>query len=66
MSVDIRFLKIDIQIFPRKESIAFLLERTGIDDSDSAHTLAETLGDLPLALLYFVSNLKNNRLPRQK
>ncbi len=37
-----------VDVFSRQESVEFLLSRTG--QTDGAHALAETLGDLPLAL----------------
>jgi tetratricopeptide (TPR) repeat protein len=37
-------------IFDRNESIAFLIKRTEQNDEKAANALAETLGDLPLAL----------------
>src|SRR5262249_5210359 len=40
---------IRVPIWAREESIAFLTRRTGRED-DQADTLAEELGDLPLAL----------------
>jgi tetratricopeptide (TPR) repeat protein len=39
-----------IRVFGREESIEFLTERTGQEDSESAENLALELGDLPLAL----------------
>jgi len=39
-----------VQKLAREESVAFLKKRTGRDEADAAHELAEALGDLPLAL----------------
>ncbi|MEA2045930.1 MAG: TIR domain-containing protein, partial [Euryarchaeota archaeon] len=39
-----------VKEFKRHESIKFLLERTRETDKDAARSLAESLGDLPLAL----------------
>lgn len=39
-----------VAIWPRKESMAFLLKRTEQTDEEAAAALAEELGDLPLAL----------------
>ena len=39
-----------VQEFPRDQSVEFLLKRTGQSDEEAADTLAEALGDLPLAL----------------
>jgi tetratricopeptide (TPR) repeat protein len=36
--------------WPRDDSVAFLAERTGLDDPNGADALADALGDLPLAL----------------
>ncbi|MEM9998770.1 MAG: FxSxx-COOH system tetratricopeptide repeat protein [Bacteroidota bacterium] len=41
---------VDVQTWPREDAIAFLLERTGRPEHEAAERLAETLGDLPLAL----------------
>jgi tetratricopeptide (TPR) repeat protein len=42
--------KINVNVFDRKESIQFIIERTGEDDPMVAEKIAENLGDLPLAL----------------
>jgi tetratricopeptide (TPR) repeat protein len=39
-----------VNVLARQESIAFLSKRTGADDHSALNTLAELLGDLPLAL----------------
>jgi tetratricopeptide (TPR) repeat protein len=39
-----------IDIWPRKESVEFLINRTRDKNRSSAHSVAEELGDLPLAL----------------
>ena len=41
---------LDVRVLKRKESVGFLLKRTGYTDTDAAGALAEALGDLPLAL----------------
>jgi tetratricopeptide (TPR) repeat protein len=41
---------IEVLEFERRESIEFLLKRTGLDDEKNADILAENLGGLPLAL----------------
>ena len=42
--------KVYVETFDRKESIEFLVKRTGKDDEAGANLLADELGDLPLAL----------------
>ena len=39
-----------IDIWPRKDSVEFLINRTKDKNKSSAHSVAEELGDLPLAL----------------
>jgi hypothetical protein len=39
-----------VDVLTREDSIAFLSERTGVDDQAALNALAELLGDLPLAL----------------
>ncbi|KAF5425651.1 MAG: Tetratricopeptide (TPR) repeat [Candidatus Methanocomedens sp.] len=41
---------LDVKVLERKESVDFLLKRTGYTDREAADVLAEALGDLPLAL----------------
>ncbi|MCD4801031.1 MAG: tetratricopeptide repeat protein, partial [Methanococcoides sp.] len=41
---------LDVKVLERKESVDFLLKRTGYTDKEIADTLADALGDLPLAL----------------
>ncbi len=42
--------ELSVKVWPRKESVAFLLRRTGRDEPDDADKLADVLGDFPLAL----------------
>jgi tetratricopeptide (TPR) repeat protein len=42
--------QLKIQIWDKKESTAFIIKRTGINNSAAAGVLAEELGNLPLAL----------------
>ena len=42
--------RLNVEVFERWESVAFLRERTGLDEPEAANALAEGLGDLPLAL----------------
>jgi hypothetical protein len=57
--------KLDIDAFKRAESIAFLLQLTGLNPrfADQAEILAEELGDLPLALAQAVAYIKQQQLP---
>ncbi|NOR49311.1 MAG: tetratricopeptide repeat protein, partial [Methanosarcinaceae archaeon] len=41
---------LDVKVLERKESVDFLLKRTGYTDREAADALADALGDLPLAL----------------
>jgi len=41
---------LDVKVLVRKESVDFLLKRTGYTDKEIADALANALGDLPLAL----------------
>jgi nucleoside phosphorylase len=41
---------LEVFVFERPESVAFLLKRTGQRDEKAAEALSEALGDLPLAL----------------
>lgn len=41
---------LEVRVWSRTESVAFLLRRTGSDDGNAADRLAEALGDFPLAL----------------
>ena len=43
-------LKLDLEVFSRAESVAFLCKRTDREEPDAARDLAAELGDLPLAL----------------
>ena len=42
--------QLDLEVFSRAESVAFLCKRSGRDEPDAAGELAGELGDLPLAL----------------
>ena len=46
--------------FTRDDSIAFVIERTGLDDDAGAARLAEALGDLPVALAQAAATIKLN------
>jgi tetratricopeptide (TPR) repeat protein len=43
-------IDIDVGVFAREQSVAYLDARTGLRDSAGADTVADELGDLPLAL----------------
>jgi hypothetical protein len=55
---------VDIDVLKREESIALLLQLTGLDQSfsDQARSLAEELGDLPLALAQAAAYIKQQKL----
>ena len=42
--------QVDLEVFSRAESVAFLAQRTGRTEREAAAELAAELGDLPLAL----------------
>jgi hypothetical protein len=56
--------QLDIDVLKREESIALLLQLTGLSPSltDQAGELAEELGDLPLALAQAAAYIKQQRL----
>jgi tetratricopeptide (TPR) repeat protein len=41
---------VEVEVYERPESLAYLRERTGLDDEPGAGAVAEELGDSPLAL----------------
>ena len=49
---------LEIKIWSRKESLAFLHKRTGQENDNDAEAIAEGLGDLPLALAQAASYIK--------
>lgn len=49
---------IHIGVFEREQSIKILLERTDQTDHDNANAIAESLGDLPLALSQAAATIK--------
>lgn len=53
---------IDVSIYTRQESLGYLAERTGRDEDAGASTIAEELGDLPLALASAAATIKARRL----
>lgn len=52
---------IHIGVFEREQSIKMLLERTDQTDRDNANAIAESLGDLPLALSQAAATIKRTR-----
>ena len=42
--------RVDVGVFPREESVAYLLDTAGSQDAEAADAVAGRLGDLPLAL----------------
>ena len=51
---------IAVGAFTRPQSVDFIRERTGVDDTDGAARLAEALGDLPVALAQAAATVKLN------
>ena len=41
---------LELAVWSREDSVRFLTQRTGLDDAETAESIAEALGDLPLAL----------------
>jgi tetratricopeptide (TPR) repeat protein len=52
-----------VDVLPREEAVAFLVERTGGSDQASLEALAEVLGDLPLALEQAAAYLEETGTP---
>ena len=52
---------IDVGGFEREQSIAILLGRTGEADRDAANTVADALGDLPVAVSQAAATVKRSR-----
>ena len=48
-----------LEVFERRESVRFLLDRTGEGDEGVADALADELGDLPLALAHAVAYVED-------
>jgi hypothetical protein len=53
---------VEITIWSRKESVAFVQKRTGQSDETAADALAETLGDLPLALEQAAAYIETSKI----
>ena len=52
---------IRVGAFERKQSITMLLDRTGWTDRDAANTIADALGDLPVAVSQAAATIKRSR-----
>ena len=50
---------LDVGVFPREESVAYLLEVVGSQDAEAADAVAGRLGDLPLALAQAAATASN-------
>ncbi len=65
-STDRRFTELGDEIplggFTRQQSIAYLEQRTGLDDPGAADGVAEELGDLPLALAQAAAVIRSRKL----
>ena len=53
--------RVDVGVFPREESIAYLLGAAGSRDVEAADAVARRLGDLPLALAQAAATASNER-----
>ena len=51
--------RVDVGVFPREESIAYLLDATGSQDVEAADAVAGRLGDLPLAVAQAAATASN-------
>ena len=52
---------IRVGVFEREQSITMLLGRTGWTDRDAANTIADALGDLPVAVSQAAATIKRSR-----
>jgi tetratricopeptide (TPR) repeat protein len=53
---------VSVAEFTRRESLAYLRQRTGRDDGDGADAVAQELGDLPLALAQAAATIRRQHL----
>ena len=51
--------RVDVGVFPRAESIAYLLDTAGSQDAEAADAVAGRLGDLPLAVAQAAATASN-------
>ena len=52
---------IRVGVFEREQSITMLLDRTGQTDRDAANTIADALGDLPVAVSQAAATIKRSQ-----
>ena len=52
--------KVDVGVFPREDSVAYLLDTTGSKDAEAADAVAGRLGDLPLAVAQAAATASND------
>lgn len=53
---------VDVESFSRAESLAYLQERTGLNDEVGANAVAAELGDLPLGLAQAAATIRSQHL----
>src|SRR5262249_31058793 len=53
---------VEVEVFTRAESLAYLAQRTGIDDTEGAGQVAQELGDSPLGLAHAAAVIPARRL----
>ena len=56
-----RWENVAVGVFPREESVAYLLDTAGSQDAEAAGAVARRLGDLPLALAQAAATASNER-----
>ena len=56
-----RWKTVAVGVFPREESVAYLLDAAGSQDAEAADAVARRLGDLPLALAQAAATASNER-----
>ncbi|HTY33470.1 FxSxx-COOH system tetratricopeptide repeat protein [Mycobacterium sp.] len=57
---------VDVAAFSRPESVAYLRQRTDVDDEAGAATVAAQLGDFPVALAQAAATIRGQRLTYQR
>ncbi|RDD37452.1 hypothetical protein TrispH2_009753 [Trichoplax sp. H2] len=53
---------VEVEVFNREESTAYLLQRTKSDDKEAANAISELVGDLPLALAQVAACIRRTGL----